>query len=459
MSVAVPPPSGNPGRVATVDLGHPVIDADGHVVEALPVVVEYIRKVAGDEAADRLVPSSVTYSTSDSPGSAGVMAPWWTLPAAALDRATSFLPALLYDRLDEIGIDFGILYSSVGLLAFAHDDDVTRRGACRGLNTYLSDVMDGLGDRLVAAAVIPTHTPDEAVTELHHAVGTLGFKAVMLNDVVTRGPGEHDLLALDSAHDYDDVWAACIELGVAVTVHSPSWGIGLRSSTSRYMFNHIGNFGASADAFAKALFFGGVLHRFPDLRFAFLECGVGWAAQLVGDLTDRWTKRGAHAIGRLDPSQLDVDEWNRLLDRHGRGMFDDPAVRAVMAAQSGQAPADVDDFRDSGVGAPEDISRQFTNLFFGCEADDATIPWGYDLDPPLQAMLGSDIGHWDVSDATDVVPEAWELVEDGKLTRDQFRAFACDNAIRLHGGMNPSFFDGTRVEAYARSLLGAEGHP
>jgi predicted TIM-barrel fold metal-dependent hydrolase len=432
-------------------LDHPVIDADGHVVEALPVVVEYIRRVAGDDAADRLLPSSVTYSTTDVPKEGTVMAPWWTVPTNARDRATSFLPSLLHERMDEIGIDFGILYSSVGLLAFSHGDDVTRRGACRGLNTYLADLLDGLGDRLCAAAVIPTHTPDEAIAELEHAVRELGFKAVMLNDVVDRD-GWYDVLALDSAHDYDPVWQACIELGVAVTVHSPSWGIGLRQSSSRYMYNHVGNFAASADAFAKALFFGGVTNRFPELHVAFLECGVSWAVQLVADLADRWQKRGPGAIDRLDPRHVDVAEWEQLLDRYGRGMFDDPAVRATMAAQSGLPPADTDDFRATGVTSKDDIARQFGGLFFGCEVDDAGIPLAFG-DPPLQPILGSDIGHWDVTDATEVLPEAWELVEHGKLTREQFRSFACDNAIRLHGGMNPAFFDGTRVEAYARSLL------
>jgi hypothetical protein len=113
-------------------LDHPVIDADGHVVEALPVVVDYIRRVAGDDAADRLLPSSVTYSISDAPTEGSVMAPWWTIPTNARDRATSFLPALLHERMDEIGIDFGILYSSVGLLAFSHEDDVTRRAPAGG---------------------------------------------------------------------------------------------------------------------------------------------------------------------------------------------------------------------------------------------------------------------------------------------------------------------------------------
>ena len=441
------------GDVASIraELDHPVIDADGHVVEALPVVVDHIRKVAGDAAADAFLPSSVTYSTEERPLQGSVMAPWWTLPTNARDRATSFLPSLLHERLDEVGIDFGILYSSVGLLAFSHGDDDVRRGACRGLNTYLADLLDGLGDRLTSAAVIPTHTPEEAVAELEHAVRVLGFKAVMLNDVVTRD-GWHDLLALDSAHDYDPVWQACLDLGVAVTVHSPSWGIGLRSSPSRYMFNHIGNFAASADAFAKALFFGGVLHRFPALHVAFLECGVSWGVQLVGDLVDRWQKRGPSRIDRLDPANLDLAEWHELLDRYGAGRFDDPAVRATMAMQSGQPPADVDDFRATGVRSPADVVAQFGNLFFGCEADDATVPWAFG-EPTLQPILGSDIGHWDVTDPAEVLPEAWELVEDGKLDRAQFRAFACDNTIRLHGGMNPAFFDGTPVESYARSLL------
>ena len=84
----------------------------------------------------------------------------------------------------------------------------------------------------------------------------------------------------------------------------------------------------------------------------------------------------------------------------------------------------------------------FDRFFFGCEADDGTIGWAFatDVNPlgaVLQPMLGSDIGHWDVPDMRDVVPEAYELVDDGRLDADQFRAFTCDNAIRLHGGMNP----------------------
>ena len=144
-------------------------------------------KVAGDDVADRFVASpafaarSTTcwpkIDTGDASRARDPMTPWWALPANALDRATGFLPRLLHERLDEIGLDFSMLYSSVGARLLGHADDAIRTGACRGLNTYLAEMLDGYGDRMTAAAVIPTHTPDEAIAELDHAVDVLGFKA------------------------------------------------------------------------------------------------------------------------------------------------------------------------------------------------------------------------------------------------------------------------------------------
>jgi hypothetical protein len=48
-------------------------------------------------------------------------------------------------------------------------------------------------------------------------------------------------------------------------------------------------------------------------------------------------------------------------------------------------------------------------------------------------MFASDLGHWDVPDATHVLPDAWELVENGLVTTDDFRAFTYENALALWG--------------------------
>lgn len=459
-------------------INHPIVDSDGHVVESIPAIVEYMRRIGGSGVADRFTGSSPTYSARRAPLLDRIdperprtmrrsIPAWWTLPATTRDRATSFLPRLLYERLDELGIDFTVLYPSVGLTCMGHADDDIRTVACRAVNLYLSDVLEGLDDRMTAVAVIPAHTPEEAINELDHAVVELGFKAVMLNSYVPRpladlGPGAQwlDVLGLDSIHDYDPVWARCVELGVAVTVHAPTMGVELRQSSTRYMYNHIGTFAASADAFAKALFFGGVAHRFPTLNVAFMECGVSWGVQLLCDLIGRWEKRGGDHIDLLDPQRVDPGEWNELLVRYGGGLFADASLRDAMRGQSDNPPEEVDDFRACGIAGSEDIVAQFGRFYFGCEADEATISWAFasEVNPHgavLQPVLGSDLGHWDVADMRGVLPEAYEMVEKGQLSADQFRAFACENAIRLHGGMNPAFFDGTAVESYARHILAA----
>jgi hypothetical protein len=71
----------------------------------------------------------------------------------------------------------------------------------------------------------------------------------------------------------------------------------------------------------------------------------------------------------------------------------------------------------------------------------------------LKPILGSDIAHFDVVDATEVIEEAYELVEDGLITEDNFKDFTFRNPIRLFAGMNPDFFAGTVLEDSVRAEL------
>ena len=54
---------------------------------------------------------------------------WWGVPSRnTLDRATAMLPRLLYERLDEIGLDLAVLYPTFGLIPMALDDEELRCG-------------------------------------------------------------------------------------------------------------------------------------------------------------------------------------------------------------------------------------------------------------------------------------------------------------------------------------------
>jgi hypothetical protein len=74
-------------------------------------------------------------------------------------------------------------------------------------------------------------------------------------------------------------------------------------------------------------------------------------------------------------------------------------------------------------------------------------------------MFSSDIGHWDVTDQAGVVAEAYELVEDGLLSKADFKAFTFGNIAELHSQMNPDFFKNTVVEREVRRHMRARnGH-
>jgi hypothetical protein len=64
----------------------------------------------------------------------------------------------------------------------------------------------------------------------------------------------------------------------------------------------------------------------------------------------------------------------------------------------------------------------------------------------LRPIFSSDFTHFDVPDFAEVIPEAFEMVERGFVTEQDFREFAFANAASLHIRNNPQFFKGTVVE-------------
>src|SRR6185312_2055355 len=233
------------------NLKHPVIDGDGHWVEYTPVFAEQIRKVTGDLGGNgflqsqRRIPDSLS-KTPDERAHQGVAmeGQWGRQAANTRDRATAMMPRMLYERLDELGIDFGIVYPTAGLGIHRIADDATRRAVVHGFNVVTHDYFKALSDKLTPAAVIPVHTPAEAIEELEFCVKQLGSKVCMFGSAVRR-PIPHakdapadlaryamgfDQLGIDSQHDYDPLWQKCRELKVAPTFHTGGRSYGERNS-------------------------------------------------------------------------------------------------------------------------------------------------------------------------------------------------------------------------------------
>jgi hypothetical protein len=119
----------------------------------------------------------------------------------------------------------------------------------------------------------------------------------------------------------------------------------------------------------------------------------------------------------------------------------------------------LDDFAAANVTSEEELRQRFTrNFYFGCEADDVMTAWAFDThgNHRLQPIFSSDVGHFDVVDMSEVLEEAYELVEHRLITEEDFRQFVFANPASLHTGMNPDFFKGTVVEEAVARAVAAE---
>src|SRR5499425_2091304 len=464
-------------------LSHPIIDADGHWAEFHPLMRQEFRRIGGDTAVEALamasarIPNSLNMSLAERRRRRIGQEAFWFLPTKnTLDRATAMMPRLLYERLDDLGLDFCVVYPTMALGWYRLPADKLRQALCRAYNVFTMDQFRPYGDRIIPAAIIPMYSPEEAVEELEFASTQLGLRVVMLGSLIRRPiPAlleEHpdaarfvewyDAIALDSAHDYEPVWQKLRELRIAPSFHNGARSILLRNSPSNFCYNHIGHFASASEAMAKAIFLGGVTRRYPELNFAFLEGGVGWACSLYADLIGHWEKRQLDALENTNPANLDRAGLLALAEKYGKPSVVEAIRRGEGLDDNGDGTGGVDDLDDYAacqIARKEDFKDLYAKPFyFGCEADDPINAWAFNrkanpMHARLNAFFSSDIGHFDVPDMIEVVPEAYELVEHGLLSDDDFRDFMFTNAVRFWGEVNPDFFKGTAVEKQAAEVL------
>ena len=469
-------------------LDHPVIDVDGHTTEFVPALAEYLKEVGiGTDFnalfRDVIGSASGWYETTPAERRHKriMKPPWWTRPMKRTrDRAAASFPRFLRSRMDELGCDVSVIYPSTGLGFLQLREAELRRGGCRALNRYHRDAFDGCTDRLIPVAAIPAHTPEEAIEELDYAVLELGFRAVVIPSYIPRPvPGFEaadpdlrrwafwlDTYGLDSLHDYDPFWRRCLELGISLGTHSQGNGWGSRRSPSNWVYNHIGHFAASGEALCKSLVLGGVTRRFPGLRVALLEGGAGWACNLFGDLVEHYETRNVRAIREeLDPELLDEAEFGRLAKEYGPvGPATRDRIEGAMLTTPGHQrgrPSDteLDEFAALEISQPEELVDLFVSQFyFGCEPDDPMNALAFQeglwpFGATFNAFYGSDIGHFDVPDMTEVLGEAYRPVQKGRMTPGHFRDFVFGHPTRFYTDTNPEFFAGTVVEDEVKKLL------
>jgi uncharacterized protein len=187
----------------------------------------------------------------------------------------AFAPETYAIAMQRTGIDYMVVYPTVGLLSTAVPELAADTAAAyrRAYNNWLHDFCSDAGGRVFGAASVDLRDAEEAAREARRCVRDFGFKAVHINPVPV---GTHRLY--DAF--YEPLWNALEELDVPLAIHTGTGTAademlyhylpGLRMAQTTVAFT-IGNMLAST-----ALIIGGVLERHPKLRVVHLESGAGW---------------------------------------------------------------------------------------------------------------------------------------------------------------------------------------
>ena len=243
------------------------IDADGHVMETDDELRRYLpAPFEGRRALTALFPSLDGWprSTRKAPD-----------PTPGLKKWRMFL--------DGSGVAGSVLYPTMGL-AMAHIKDVKWAAVmARCYNDYLyGEYLQHEPKRLFGVALLPVQDISAAAEELERCVRDLKMVGGVIPAVgLPKGLG-HPM--------YDPLYQTAVRLNVPLALHGgSSAGLGLDLFDSFIKILVMEHAVAQQIHFTSYLLDGGPV-RFPTLKIAFLEAGVGWVPYLMERLDEKYEK-------------------------------------------------------------------------------------------------------------------------------------------------------------------------
>jgi predicted TIM-barrel fold metal-dependent hydrolase len=267
------------GRAA-LDALPPLISADSHVMEP--------RSVWQD------LPSPHREKVLEALDRAGFKPE--TMPAGAGDPH-----ARLVDQAAD-GVAAEILFPNDGMAVFGLDNGASQHAAFKRYNDWLAAFCKVAPDRLFGVPCIAVYDIDDAVAELHRALG-MGLTGAMVWQVPDPA------LPFTSPH-YEPLWAAAAEAGAPVHMHILTGHSYARTQRDLVRQEKIrGAVNQKQTDTVNALFdliFYGVFDRHPKLRLVLAESECGWLPFVLQQWDyyfERFRKKESMGIERK-PSEI-----------------------------------------------------------------------------------------------------------------------------------------------------------
>jgi len=216
--------------------------------------------------------------------------------------------------LDDVGIDWTVVYPTSGLAVGRITSIDWAIAACRAYNNWLHERFVNVTPRVKGVALLPLQDPEAAAEELQRAVTELGMTAAMLP---SNGEG---IKAHFGDRIYWPVYEEAQRLGCALAVHGGCHhNFGMDAFSTYYPVHALGHpFGIVVQA--AAMLSHGIFDHFPGLRVGFLEGGATWVpfyldrmrrsyeGHVQKDINGRYVEGPQPAEGAIDHFKRHVRE-------------------------------------------------------------------------------------------------------------------------------------------------------
>jgi predicted TIM-barrel fold metal-dependent hydrolase len=237
-------------------------------------------------------------------------------------------PDLRAKDMDRDGVDAEVIYGILGAATRLNDPEAANE-MFRIYNDWLVAFCRRHPDRYIGLACLPYGDIDAAVKEIHR-VAKLGLRGMELSCSWDMDPMWHPV--------WEPLWKAVNEVALPLHFHTfpalPPGKLDQQTGLTRRaaFFTVVSGFQMNLVNILAAIIGAAVLERYPNVRIAFGESGIGWVPYALDRMDFEWEDRFRDLGLTMKPS----DYWRRQckatfqFDRIGTKLIDDMGVETLM---------------------------------------------------------------------------------------------------------------------------------
>jgi aminocarboxymuconate-semialdehyde decarboxylase len=216
--------------------------------------------------------------------------------------------------MDLAEVDMQVVSNTPQTFLYNLDAQITAT-ASRIQNDQIAKLVRERPDRFMGLATLPMQAPELAAQELERAMRQLGLKGCQIGSNVNGKNLDDPALA--------PLWKAADALSAFIMVH-PTQVAGADRLKSYYLANLIGN-PLDTTIAAASLVFGGVIERYPAIKF-FMVHGGGFAPYQAGRWSHGWEVRAEPKVNLKVPPDAAIGRLYFDTILHGK-----PALEFLVA--------------------------------------------------------------------------------------------------------------------------------